>query len=79
MTLKEGTVKKAIAICLVFLAIVAATGFAQQKQLGPLLVFNNWSSDSEIGALNVIRNAFQAQGGRGTTSPSPTTPAPTFP
>src|SRR5271157_3607319 len=55
--------KKAIAIGLVFLAIVAVTGFAQQKQLGPLLVFNNWSSDSEIGALNVIRNAFQAAGG----------------
>jgi glucose/mannose transport system substrate-binding protein len=56
-------VKKAIAMCLVLLTLVAVSSFAQKKQLGPLLVFNNWSSDSEIGALNVIRNAFQAQGG----------------
>jgi glucose/mannose transport system substrate-binding protein len=55
--------KKAIAFCLVFLAVLAATGFAQNKRLGDLLVFNNWSSDAEIGALNVIRNEFQAQGG----------------
>lgn len=55
--------KKAIAMCLVLLTLVAVSSFAQKKQLGPLLVFNNWSSDSEIGALNVIRNAFQAQGG----------------
>jgi glucose/mannose transport system substrate-binding protein len=55
--------KKALAISLVFLAVISASSFAQKKQLGPLLVFNNWSSDAEIGALNVIRNAFQAQGG----------------
>jgi glucose/mannose transport system substrate-binding protein len=55
--------KKTIAICLVVLAIIAVPGFAQKKPLGDLLVFNNWSSDAEIGALNVIRNAFQAQGG----------------
>jgi len=27
-------------------------------------VFNNWSAEAEIGALNVVRNAFQAQGGK---------------
>ncbi len=56
--------KKALAFCLVFLAVISASSFAQKKQLGDLLVFNNWSSDAEIGALNVIRNAFQAQGGK---------------
>ncbi|MGO9308052.1 MAG: ABC transporter substrate-binding protein [Spirochaetia bacterium] len=56
--------KKALALCLVFFAIVAVTGFAQNKPLGELLVFNNWSADAEIGALNVIRTAFQAQGGK---------------
>ncbi len=55
--------KKTIALALVVLAIVSFSGFAQQKQLGHLLVFNNWSSDAEIGALNVIRNEFQRQGG----------------
>jgi glucose/mannose transport system substrate-binding protein len=55
--------KKAFGLCLVLLTCIAVSSFAQKKQLGPLLVFNNWSSDSEIGALNVIRNAFQAQGG----------------
>ena len=56
--------KKAIALCLVLLALIAVSGFAQTKPIGDLLVFNNWSSDAEIGALNVIRNAFQAQGGK---------------
>jgi glucose/mannose transport system substrate-binding protein len=64
MTGQEGSVKKAIVLSLVLLAIVAVSSFAQTKQLGDLLVFNNWSSDAEIGALNVIRNAFQAQGGK---------------
>jgi glucose/mannose transport system substrate-binding protein len=57
-------VKKAIAVCVVSLTIIATAAFAQKKPLGELLVFNNWSSASEIGALNVIRNAFQAQGGK---------------
>ena len=52
--------KKAIAIALAVLAIVSVSALAQQK--GSLVVFNNWSSDAEIGALNVIRNEFQAQG-----------------
>ena len=56
--------KKTIGFCLVFLAVFAATGFSQSKPLGDLLVFNNWSSDAEIGALNVIRNEFQRQGGK---------------
>jgi glucose/mannose transport system substrate-binding protein len=46
-------------------ALVVASSFAQ-KPLGELVVFNNWSSEAEIGALNVIRNAFQAQGGKWT-------------
>jgi glucose/mannose transport system substrate-binding protein len=57
-------VRKSIVLSIVLLAILAVGGFAQAKQLGDLLVFNNWSSDAEIGALNVIRNAFQAQGGK---------------
>jgi glucose/mannose transport system substrate-binding protein len=56
-------VKKVLALCLVLAAIVATSGFAQKKQIGELLVFNNWSSEAEIGALNVVRNAFQSQGG----------------
>lgn len=56
--------KKAFALGLVFLTIIAVSGVAQSKPIGDLLVFNNWSSDAEIGALNVIRNAFQAQGGK---------------
>ena len=56
--------KKAFALCLVFLAITTLSGFAQSKPIGDLLVFNNWSAEAEIGALNVIRNAFQAQGGK---------------
>jgi len=63
-THKEGTVRKSIVLSIVLLAVMAVGGFAQAKQLGDLLVFNNWSSDAEIGALNVIRNAFQAQGGK---------------
>ncbi len=55
--------KKLIAVALVFLAIVAVTGFSQAKPLGALLVFNNWSAPEEIGALNVIRTTFQAEGG----------------
>jgi glucose/mannose transport system substrate-binding protein len=57
-------VKRAIAICLALLTIGAVAGFAQAKPVGDLLVYNNWSSAAEIGALNVIRNAFQAQGGK---------------
>jgi glucose/mannose transport system substrate-binding protein len=59
--------KKAIAFGLAFSAAtaIAVSSFAQ-KQLGELVVFNNWSSEAEIGALNVIRNAFQAQGGKWT-------------
>jgi glucose/mannose transport system substrate-binding protein len=49
-------------VFLVLLAL-AVPGFAQKKALGDLLVFNNWSAASEIGALNVVRGAFQAQGG----------------
>jgi glucose/mannose transport system substrate-binding protein len=45
------------------LALMAAFGLAQQKKLGELVVFNNWSSEAELGALNVIRQAFIAQGG----------------
>lgn len=56
--------RKSIVLSIVLLAVMAVGGFAQAKQLGDLLVFNNWSSDAEIGALNVIRNAFQAQGGK---------------
>jgi glucose/mannose transport system substrate-binding protein len=62
--LKEDSMKKAFALGLVFLTIIAVSGVAQSKPIGDLLVFNNWSSDAEIGALNVIRNAFQAQGGK---------------
>ncbi len=51
---------------LVAATAVVASSFAQQKPLGELVVFNNWSSDAEIGALNVVRNAFQAQGGKWT-------------
>jgi glucose/mannose transport system substrate-binding protein len=47
----------------VLLAIIAALGFAQQKKLGELLVFNNWSAPAELGALNVIRQAYLAKGG----------------
>jgi len=49
----------------VFLALLALAvpGFAQKKAIGDLLVFNNWSAAAEIGALNVVRGAFQAQGG----------------
>lgn len=56
--------RKSIVLSIVLLAVMAVGGFAQAKQLGDLLVFNNWSSDAEIGALNVIRNEFQAQGGK---------------
>lgn len=55
--------KKAFAVSLVFLAIFGASSFAQAKPLGALLVFNNWSADAEIGALNVIRTEFQKEGG----------------
>jgi glucose/mannose transport system substrate-binding protein len=56
--------KRAIAISLMVLAIVAVSGTAQSKPLGDLLVFNNWTADAEIGALNVIRTAFQQAGGK---------------
>ncbi len=56
--------KKGIAISLALLVISTGISFAQAKPLGDLLVFNNWSSDAEIGALNVIRNEFQKQGGK---------------
>jgi glucose/mannose transport system substrate-binding protein len=56
-------VKKALCIALALSMAFALASFAQKKQLGDLLVFNNWSSEAEIGALNVIRNEFQAQGG----------------
>ncbi|HTZ52673.1 MAG TPA: ABC transporter substrate-binding protein [Spirochaetia bacterium] len=56
--------KKLVALCLVFFAVAAAGSFAQKKPLAELLIFNNWSSDAEIGALNVIRNQFQAEGGK---------------
>ena len=39
---------------------------ATDAAIGELVVFNNWSSEAEIGALNVVRNAFQAQGGKWT-------------
>lgn len=58
--------KKAVVFCLVLASSLAATIFAQQKPLGELVVFNNWSSEAELGALNVIRSAFQAQGGKWT-------------
>ena len=54
--------KRTLSVFLVLLAL-AVPGFAQKKALGDLLVFNNWSAASEIGALNVVRGAFQAQGG----------------
>jgi glucose/mannose transport system substrate-binding protein len=56
-------VKKALCIALALSMAFALASFAQKKQLGDLLVFNNWSSEAEIGALNVIRNEFQKQGG----------------
>lgn len=55
--------KRVIPVFLVVLALLATPSFAQAKRVGDLLVFNNWSADAEIGALNVVRNAFQAQGG----------------
>lgn len=58
--------KKAVVFGLVLASSLAATIFAQQKPLGELVVFNNWSSEAELGALNVIRSAFQAQGGKWT-------------
>jgi glucose/mannose transport system substrate-binding protein len=58
--------KKAIMVSLALAATIAASSLAQKKPLGELVVFNNWSSEAEIGALNVIRNAFQAQGGKWT-------------
>jgi glucose/mannose transport system substrate-binding protein len=64
--IKEDGMKKAVMFGTVLAAAVVASSFAQQKPLGELVVFNNWSSDAEIGALNVIRNAFQAQGGKWT-------------
>ncbi len=54
--------KRTLSVFLVLLAL-AVPGFAQKKAIGDLLVFNNWSAASEIGALNVVRGAFQAQGG----------------
>ena len=57
--------KKAIVLTLALAATIAASSFAQQK-LGELVVFNNWSSAAELGALNVIRTAFQGQGGKWT-------------
>lgn len=47
----------------VLVAVMAALGLAQQKKLGELVVFNNWSAPAELGALDVIRQAFIAQGG----------------
>lgn len=44
-------------------AILGGMGLAQKKALGTLVVFNNWSAPAELGALNVIRTSFQAQGG----------------
>ncbi len=58
--------KKAIVFSLALAATIAASSLAQKKPLGELVVFNNWSSEAEISALNVIRNAFQAQGGKWT-------------
>jgi glucose/mannose transport system substrate-binding protein len=57
--------KKAVVLGLVLsaAAVVAVSGFAQTKKLGELVVFNNWSSEAELGALNVIRQAFIGQGG----------------
>lgn len=54
---------KAVVFGTVLAAVVVASSFAQQKPLGELVVFNNWSSAAELGALNVIRTAFQGQGG----------------
>ena len=45
------------------LALTIGVGYAAQQKLGELVVFNNWSSPAELGALNVVRTAFQAQGG----------------
>ncbi|MDX2005437.1 MAG: ABC transporter substrate-binding protein [Meiothermus sp.] len=56
--------KKTVLVIAGLLALVAAFGFAQQRKLGELVVFNNWSSEAELGALNVIRQAFIAQGGK---------------
>jgi len=56
-------VKRVIPVFFVLLAVLAAPSFAQAKKVGDLLVFNNWSAEAEIGALNVVRSAFQAQGG----------------
>jgi glucose/mannose transport system substrate-binding protein len=50
-------------VFLVLMAISIVPTFAQAKRVGDILVFNNWSADAEIGALNVIRKAFQAEGG----------------
>ena len=57
--------KKAVVLGLILsaAAVAAVSGFAQTKKLGELVVFNNWSSEAELGALNVIRQAFIGQGG----------------
>lgn len=63
---KETRMKKALAlgtISLTLAVVLAGTGDAQKKALGDLVVFNNWSAPAELGALNVIRTSFQAQGG----------------
>ncbi len=55
--------KKVLALSVAMAAVLIGTGEAQKKPLGELVVFNNWSAPAELGALNVIRTAFQAQGG----------------
>ena len=55
--------KRMFSVFLVLMAISIVPTFAQAKRVGDILVFNNWSADAEIGALNVIRKAFQAEGG----------------
>ena len=57
--------KKAVTLGLVLsaAALIMVSSLAQTKKLGELVVFNNWSSEAELGALNVIRQAYIAQGG----------------
>lgn len=56
--------RKAVLFGVGILTTLAALSFAQKKDLGELVVFNNWSSAAEIGALNVIKSSFEAKGGK---------------
>lgn len=60
---REALVKKVIVFSTAIAATILTVGLAQNKPLGQLTVFNNWSAAAELGALNVVRTAFQAKGG----------------